>query len=62
MDSYTIDFNIKIKRCDMIDNETTLHKRLNDTEFNSYRSPHDLQQSAKSLPRSQLLKAPKWQM
>ena len=28
----------------MIANETTLHKRTNDTEINNYRSPYGLQQ------------------
>ena len=30
--------------CELIANETTLHKRQNDTEINNYRSPYDLQQ------------------
>ena len=32
------------KRCGMIANETTLHKRPNDTEIKNYRSPYSLQQ------------------
>ena len=33
----------------MIANETTLHKRPNDTEINKYRSPYGLQKWAKSV-------------
>ena len=41
----TISKDIKKKRrCGMIANETTLHKRPNDTEINNYRSPYGLQQ------------------
>ena len=36
----------------MTANETTLHKRLNDTEFNNYRSPFGLEQLANPIPHS----------
>ena len=36
--------NYKKRRCGRIANETTLHKRPNDTEINHYRSPYGLQQ------------------
>ena len=38
----------------MIVNDTTLHKRPNDTEMNSYRSPFGLQQIENPIPHSQL--------
>ena len=34
----------KKRRCGMIANETTIHKRPNDTDINKYRSPYGLQQ------------------
>ena len=38
----------------MIENETPLHKRLNDTKIDSYRSPYVFPQGAKLIPHSQL--------
>ena len=45
--NFAIDINYmkyRKRRCGMIVNETTLHKRQNDTEFNIYVSPYGLQQ------------------
>ena len=42
------------RRCGMIANETTLHKRSNDTEVNNYRAQYGHQQLAKPIPYSQL--------
>ena len=38
----------------MIANETTLHKRPNDTDINNYMSLYDLQQWAKPITESHL--------
>ena len=35
---------VKVRRYGMIANETTLHKRPNDTEIYNYMSPYGLQQ------------------
>ena len=43
-DSKICDVNLLYKKMCMITNETTLQKRLNDTEINNYRSPYGLQQ------------------
>ena len=40
----------------MISNETNLHKRQNNTEMNSYRSPYGLQQSENPIRHSQRYK------
>ena len=36
--------NIKMRRCDMIANETTIHQSSNEVDVRNYRQPYGLQQ------------------